>query len=86
MTTSERFKNTALKLPSGPVRSQSPEPIDLLALAGPSVAARALPAAAVAAIVGVAASSRAPLRWVLAVVAAVLVAALGRQAVAGTGR
>ena len=76
----EGLKKTALKRPSGPVRSRSPDPIDLLALAGPSVAARALPATAVAVIIGVAASPRAPLRWALAAIAAALVAVLGRQA------
>ena len=75
----EGLKKTGLKLPSGPVRSQS-EPIDLLALAGPSLAARALPAAAVTVIVGVAASPRPGQRWFLAVLAAGLVAALGKQA------
>ena len=81
-----RFEGTALKLPHGPVRSQSPEPIDLLVLAGPSVVARAVPAATVAVIVGMAASPRASQRWILAAIGSALVAVLGRQAQVGLRR
>ena len=81
-----RFAGTALKLPSGPVRSQSSEPIDLLALAGPSVSARAVPVATVGVIVAMAGSPRASLRWALAAIAAALVAVLARQGRAGARR
>jgi len=82
----ERFAGTALKLPSGPVRSPPTEPIDLLALAGSSVAARVVPAATVGVIVGMAASPRASLRWAFAAIAGALVAVLARQARAGARR
>ena len=65
---------------SRPAHPQPAEPIDLLALAGPSVAARGCPAAAIAVIVAMALTPRASVRWAEAVVAAGLVAAVGRQA------
>lgn len=52
------------------------EPIDLLALAGGSIARRSLPGVAVAALAAVAIPDRAALRWALAAVGAGAVAGL----------
>ncbi|MFP5320025.1 MAG: hypothetical protein ACLGI2_17250 [Acidimicrobiia bacterium] len=59
-----------------PTRPQPAEPIDLLALAGGSLARRSLPGIAIAAIAAAAAPRRPPVRWAIAAVGAGAVAGL----------
>lgn len=63
-----------------PPRTQPAEPIDLLALAGGSMARRSLPGVAIAAMVAVAVPNRASVRWAVAAAGAGAVAALERRA------
>lgn len=61
------------------IASRPAEPVDLFAVAGGSIAGRALPIGVVGVMVALAVVKKAPLRWALAAVGAGLVAALARS-------